>query len=107
MNEITHIEESCARLARIVDTRDCDEIVLLRAARTLKRIHGDLQRAVWTWAREKGEVTALARAQAGLSDVEHDLRSVLLAHPAVGAHQIRQHLRHALDQSFETLDTLR
>jgi hypothetical protein len=107
MSDISRIEQSCIRLAKIMDAQDGDEIVLLRAARTLKRLHGDLRRAVWTHARENGEAGDVSQAGVGLCDVERDLRSVLLAHPAVETQQIRQHLRHALEQSFETLDMLR
>jgi hypothetical protein len=105
--ETTQIERRCTRLARTLDARETDEVVLLRAARLMKHVHTDLRRALWAHTKEAGWTQEVGVAEASLRAMEGDLRHVLLGHLGLGKYQMHEHLTHALDQSFEALDLLR
>jgi hypothetical protein len=107
MIELVPTDDRFRRLARTLDAPESDEVVLLRAARTLKNIYADLTRAVWEQMTVQGRTQRVLAAQAGLKAMEQDLRYVLLDHTTLGTRQMRQHLSHALDQSCEALEMLR
>jgi hypothetical protein len=104
---MNRLEQRCARLARTLDARENDEVVLLRAARILKKVHADLRIALWASTREVGRTPEIGLAEATLTAIERDLRRVLLDYPALPERYIRQRLSAALNQAFDTLELLR
>jgi hypothetical protein len=84
-----------------------DEIVLLRTASKLRRIHAELRQAARAEAVSVGFSDRLCRVEAVLDDVEQELLSVLLGHHALLPQQMRDHLALALDRSLDALDLLR
>lgn len=106
MIALWQIERRCTGLAGTLHNGVRDEIVLLRMARTLKRIYGELQRELWARARREGWTHDTAQAEAALEGVEHDLRRVLLEHHSLQPQEMNEHLQHAVGNALDAVEKL-
>lgn len=106
MAGLAQIETRCFHIAKTVGSACSDEIVLLRAARIMKRIHTDLRRAVWERVRMEGWTESTTRAEVLLDAIEQDLRRLLLDYPSLCRSELRDHLVRLTDEFFQTLDLL-
>jgi hypothetical protein len=101
------VEWRCGKVAVTLGSQETDEIVLLRTASKLRRIHAELRQAARTEAVSAGYSERLCQIEALLDEIEHELLSVLLGHHTLSPQQMRIHLTCALDRSFDALDMLR
>jgi hypothetical protein len=96
----------CTRVERTLDASMNGEIELLRSARVLRRIHGNLRGALTLYARRHGWTREAAEVQGVLDTIESDLRHVLLGYPHVRDRELRARIRHACDQSLAAIQLL-
>lgn len=106
MVELSQIGPRCMRLAGTLSHNLIDDVTMLRAARSLKGVHHELQQVARGYARNEGWTYEAAMLQASLDAMERDLRSVLLEYPSQNGREMRQKLHHAVDQALEAFDIL-
>lgn len=106
MAEIDGIEDRCSRIAAALGARKGDEIGLLRTARVLKGLHGELRRVVWDHARCEGRTYQTACASYALDAMEKDLRRVLLEYSTLQHMELHDHLTSAVMESLKAIDLL-
>lgn len=104
--DLQRIEWRCSKVSLTLGSQERDEIVLLRTASKLRRIHAELRQAARAEAASTGFSERLSRIEGVLDDVEQELLSVLLGHHALSPQQMREHLALALDQSIDALEML-
>lgn len=96
----------CTRVERTLDAAMNGEIELLRAARVLRRIHGNLRGALTLHVRQHGWTQQAVEVQPTLDLIESDLRHVLLGYPQVRNQEIRSRIRQACDHSLAAIGLL-
>src|SRR5947209_1674520 len=100
------MHEQCWRVERTVDLPLNGEIELLRAARVLRRNHGNLRGALTLHVRQHGWTHQAVEVQSTLDMIESDLRYVLLGYPQVRDQELRTRIRHACTHSLAAIDLL-
>lgn len=94
------------RLEKIVDAAVADEVSLLRVARSLRAMHGDLARALQTCNRGGDAAREAGKAEASLAGLEADVLHVLLDHHAMVRREVFAALEHALRQAWAVIRVL-
>lgn len=96
----------CTRIAQMVEAPVRDQTILLRAARMLKALHGDLSRSVWQHARVAGRTAAGADATQSLETAEQHLRRALLEYASLPPAELRELVAQALRELVQTMELL-
>src|ERR1700736_6000898 len=104
--ETSRIESRCAKMTLTLDRAMTDDITLLRTARALKSIHGDLRHGLWACISEHGPSGATAALESSLVAMERYLRCVLLEYPSQKPQEMRRCVRGAVDQAQRAVEIL-
>lgn len=96
----------CTRVAQMVDAPVRDQTILLRAARMLKALHGDLTQSVWQHARGAGWTPNGAEATGSLNNAEQYLRRALLEYGSLPPAELRELVAGALAEVRRVLALL-
>ena len=106
MNDSVRISMRCTRIAQMVDAPVRDQTILLRAARMLKALHGDLTRAAWQHVRLAGRTASGAEATQSLTSAEQYLRRALLEYALLPPAELRDLVARALAELRHSADLL-
>jgi hypothetical protein len=100
------IASRCTRVAQMVDAPVRDQTILLRAARMLKLLHGDLTTSAWQQTRQSGRTPAGAEATQTLASVEQHLRRALLEYGSLAPAELRDLVARALGELVRVRELL-
>jgi hypothetical protein len=106
MTEHERIASRCTRVAQMVDAPVRDQTILLRAARMLKLLHGDLTRSAWQQTRQAGRTAAGAEATQALASAERHLRRALLEYGSLAPTELRDLVARALGELVRVRELL-
>jgi hypothetical protein len=106
MVRVLDMRDTCERISRQLDCDVLDEITLLRAARTLKRVSYELRLAAQRYLAKHGRTPCALLAHEAVLAAEHHLQAVLINDEPLSERDVRDHLIHAVFRSLDALTLL-
>ncbi|GAC1468861.1 MAG: hypothetical protein PVSMB7_17350 [Chloroflexota bacterium] len=106
MLDATRLDARRARIDKVLNSASPGEVDLLRAARSLRRIHADLEHTAYQKMTTAGHRPQFIMAGEALVAMEHSLKRVLLNYPFVNKHDLRDNVKQAALLAAKVLDLL-